>query len=72
MMNYYKKLKMTADKNEGSFVETLQGQTGVGFAENTRVHKDWWAKTQSYDETMESLQRGADEREDILEATKIS
>jgi hypothetical protein len=69
-MSDYKKLKMTADKNEGSFVETLQGQTGVGFAENTRVHKDWWARTQSYDETMESLQRGADEREDILEATK--
>ena len=69
-MSEYSKLKMTADKSEGSFVETLQGQTGVGFQEKTHVHKDWWAKTQGYDEAMENLQRGADEREDILEATK--
>ena len=69
-MSDYSKLKMTADKSEGSFVRSLQGQTGVGFQEKTHVHKDWWAKTQSYDEAMESLQRGAEEREDILEATK--
>jgi|TARA_R110002020_G_scaffold194354_3_gene395073 hypothetical protein len=66
----YEKLQMTADTNEGSFVRNLQGKEGVGFAENTHVHKDWWATTISYDDAMEILQRGKDEREDIMAPVK--
>lgn len=59
-------LKMTADKSAGAFVETLKGKTGTGFAEGTRVHKDWWAKTISFDDAMEAAQKAAREREDIM------
>ena len=69
-MSDYQKLEMTADKNEGSFVENLQGQTGVGFQKNSHVHKDWWATTMSYDDAMEGLQRSAEEREDFLAPVK--
>ena len=69
-MNDYQKLEMTADKKEGSFVRNLQGQTGVGFQENMHVHKDWYATTISYEDAMENLQRGVDEREDILAPVK--
>lgn len=69
-MNDYQKLQMTAGKGEGSFVENLQGQTGVGFQKNSHVHKDWWATTISYEDAMENLQRGVDEREDILAPVK--
>ena len=69
-MNDYQKLEMTADKKEGSFVRNLQGQTGVGFQENMHVHKDWYANTMSYEDAMENLQRGVDEREDILAPVK--
>ena len=66
-MNYYeKKIEMTADANEGSFVKTLQGSAGVGFAENQHVHKDWYATTISYDDALEVAERAATEREDIL------
>ena len=65
-MSYYEKLQMTADKNEGSFVRDLQGKTGTGFAENTHVHKDWYASTISYDDALDQAQRAATEREDIL------
>ena len=69
-MDDYQKLEMTADKKEGSFVRNLQGQTGVGFQENMHVHKDWYATTISYEDAMENLQRGVDEREDILAPVK--
>ena len=65
-MNYYDKIEMTAGKNEGSFVADLQGKTGVGFAENHHVHKDWYATTISYDDALDSAQRAATNREDIL------
>ena len=65
-MSYYEKLQMTADKNEGSFVRDLQGKTGTGFAENTHVHKDWYASTISYDDALDQAQRAATDREDIL------
>ena len=66
-MNYYNKIEMDGKKiGEGSFVKELQGQTGVGFAENTHVHKDWYATTISYDDALDSAQRAATNREDIL------
>ena len=65
-MSDYEKLKMTADKSEGDFVRTLQGQTGTGLQQGTHVHKDWYAKTKSYDEGMEKLAAEKSEREDIL------
>ena len=65
-MNYYDKIEMTAGKNEGSFVADLQGKTGVGFAENHHVHKDRYATTISYDDALDSAQRAATNREDIL------
>jgi len=55
-----------SSKGDGNFVKTLQGRTGTGFAKNTHVHKDWYAKTQSYEEGMEALEQGVSEREDIL------
>ena len=69
-MSDYEKLEMTAAKTEGSFVRSLQGQTGVGFEKNTHVHKDWYATTMSYDDAMEGLQRSAEEREDFLAPVK--
>ena len=69
-MTDYEKLQMTADKNEGSFVRNLQGQTGTGFEKNTHVHKDWYATTIDYDEALDEAQRAVDEREDILAPVK--
>jgi len=65
-MSDYEKLKMTAGKSEGDFVRTLQGRTGTGLQQGTHVHKDWYAKTKSYDEGMEKLAQEKSEREDIL------
>ena len=65
-MSDYEKLKMTAGKSEGEFVRTLQGQTGTGLQEGSHIHKDWYAKTKSYDEGMEKLAQEKSEREDIL------
>ena len=69
-MSDYEKLQMTADKNEGSFVRNLQGETGTGFEKNTHVHKDWYATTIDYDEALDEAQRAVDEREDILAPVK--
>ena len=67
MTNEYEMLRPdAATKDEGNFVRTLQGQTGTGFQQGTHVHKDWYAKTQSYDEGMEVLERGVAEREDVM------
>lgn len=62
----YDKLKISSDKDAGSFVRTLQGNTGKGFEEGTHVHKDWWAKTKSFEDVMQSTQAAIDNREDIL------
>jgi hypothetical protein len=66
----YEKLQINSNPNAGSFVRTLQGNTGTGFAENTHVHKDWWAKTKTYEQVMESCQIAVENREDIMVATK--
>ena len=66
----YEKLQMTADKSEGSFVRNLQGQTGTGFAENTHVHKDWYATTMSYDDALDIAYDAHRNREDILAPVK--
>ena len=67
MTNEYEMLRPdAATKDEGGFVRTLQGQTGTGFQKGTHVHKDWYAKTQSYDEGMEVLEQGVAEREDLM------
>ena len=55
---------------DGAFVKTLTGSTGMGFAEGTHVHKDWYAKTKSYENVMESTQRAIESREDILTEMK--
>lgn len=62
----YEKLKMTANPNEGSFVKTLTGRTGTGFQEGTHVHKDWYARTLSYEQGLEMAENAAREREDLL------
>ena len=66
----YEKLQMTADKSEGSFVRDLQGETGVGFAKNTHVHKDWYATTISYDDALDLAYDAARDREYILAPVK--
>ena len=66
----YEKLQMTADKSEGSFVRDLQGETGVGFAKNTHVHKDWYATTISYDDALDLAYDAARDREDLLAPVK--
>ena len=63
----YSKIVPDASKaNEGSFVRGLSGRTGTGMQEGTHVHKDWWAKTESYDTVMERVQADIDNREDIM------
>lgn len=66
----YEKLQITSNPSAGDFVRTLQGNTGTGFAENTHVHKDWWSKTKTYEQVMESCQMAVENREDILVKTK--
>ena len=65
-MSVYEKIKIDSDVTEGSFVRGLVGHTGTGFAENTHVHKDWWAKTESYDTVLEKTQNAIDNREDVM------
>ena len=66
----YEKLQINSDPNAGSFVRTLQGATGTGFQDGTHVHKDWWAKTQTYEQVMQACQMAVENREDIMVATK--
>ena len=66
----YEKLQINSSADAGSFVRTLQGNTGTGFQEGTHVHKDWWAKTQTYEQVMEACQMAVENREDIMVATK--
>lgn len=66
----YNKIEMTSSSTAGDFVRNLQGNTGKGFAENTHVHKDWWSKTKTFDDVLESAQTAVDNREDILTETK--
>lgn len=66
----YEKLVPSADQTGIRFVSGLQGNTGTGFAEGTHVHKDWWAKTKTYEQVMESCQIAVENREDILTARK--
>lgn len=66
----YNKLTIDSDANAGSFVRTLEGRTGTGFAEGTHVHKDWWSKTKTYEQVMESCQVAVENREDILTERK--
>ena len=66
MTDYEMLRPSAATKDEGSFVRTLQGQTGTGFQQGTHVHKDWYAKTQSFEEGMEVLEKGVAEREDLM------
>ncbi len=66
----YEVLKPSADRAGIDFVSGLQGNTGKGFNEGTHVHKDWWSKTQTYEQVMESCQMAVENREDILTARK--
>lgn len=66
----YEKLQINSDKDAGSFVRTLQGNTGTGFQQGTHVHKDWWAKTMTYEQVMESCQVAVENREDVMVKTK--
>lgn len=69
-MSDYNKLTITSDKSEGSFVRTLVGKTGTGFAEGTHVHKDWWSKTKTYEQVMQDAHVAVENREDILTERK--
>jgi hypothetical protein len=62
----YDVLKIYSDKDAGSFVRNLQGNTGKGFEQGTHVHKDWWAKTMTFEQVMQETQTAIDNREDIL------
>jgi len=70
MMTAYNKLTIDSNKSEGSFVRTLVGQTGTGFAEGTHVHKDWWSKTKTYEQVMQDAHVAVENREDILTERK--
>jgi len=69
-MSDYNKLTIQSDVSEGSFVRTLQGATGTGFEKGTHVHKDWWAKTKTYEQVMQDAHVAVENREDILVETK--
>lgn len=67
----YSKIVPSAEtKGQGAFVRTLVGGTGTGFADDSHVHKDWYQKTQSYDDVMEQIQADIDNREDIMVKTR--
>ena len=66
----YEKLTIKSDASEGSFVRTLVGSTGTGFAEGTHVHKDWWSKTKTYEQVMQDATVAVENREDILVESK--
>lgn len=67
---YTKIVPSASTKTDGSFVKNLVGGTGKGLETNTHVHKDWWAKTLSYDTVMSRVQADIDNREDIMVKTK--
>lgn len=72
-MTDYNTLTIKSKQSEGDFVRNLQGVTGTGFEKGTHVHKDWWAKTKTYEQVMEDAQVAIQNREDILvEAKNIS
>ena len=66
----YEKLQIKSDVSQGDFVRTLQGATGTGFEKGTHVHKDWWAKTKTYEQVMQDAQVAVQNREDIMVKTK--
>lgn len=66
----YEKLTIDSNPNEGSFVRDLRGVTGTGFQEGTHVHKDWWAKTKTYEQIMNDVTVAVENREDILTPAK--
>jgi len=70
MMSDYNKLTIQSDASTGSFVRTLQGATGTGFQEGTHVHKDWWAKTKTFEQVMQDVHVAVENREDILTEIK--
>jgi len=69
-MSDYNKLTIQSDVSEGSFVRNLRGATGTGFEKGTHVHKDWWAKTKTYEQVMQDAHVAVENREDILVETK--
>jgi hypothetical protein len=69
-MSDYNKLTIKSGSDAGSFVRNLQGNTGTGFAEGTHVHKDWWAKTKTFEQVKQDTQTAIDNREDILTEIK--
>jgi hypothetical protein len=69
-MSDYNKLTIESGSDAGSFVRTLQGNTGTGFAEGSHVHKDWWAKTKTFEQVKQDTQTAIDNREDILTEIK--
>lgn len=66
----YNKIVIDSDKDAGSFVRNLQGNTGKGFADGTHVHKDWWSRTKTYEQVMQDAHVAVENREDILVPTK--
>ena len=66
----YEVLTPSADRAGIDFVSGLQGNVGKGFNEGTHVHKDWWSKTMTYEQVMESCQVAVENREDILTERK--
>lgn len=66
----YEVLTPSADRAGIDFVSGLKGNTGTGFEKNSHVHKDWWAKTKTYEQVMQDCQVAVENREDILVATK--
>ena len=66
MSDYEKITPDSSNRGKGDFVKTLQGQFGTGVQGGTHVHKDWWAKTLSYDDVMNKVQADIDNREDIM------
>jgi len=66
----YEQLTIKSDVSQGDFVRTLQGKTGTGFEKGTHVHKDWWAKTQTYEQVMQTAHVAVENREDVLTEIK--
>lgn len=57
-------------QGQGSFVRDLKGATGTGMAAGTHVHKDWYAKTLSFDTVLERAEKAAQDRTDYMAERK--
>lgn len=61
---------VAGNASAGQFVKTLVGETGIGFADGFHVHKDWFAKTMTFEDAHQMLESARGKRVDIMAERK--